>query len=131
MKFGLNIERRAAQRLDLAIPIRYKFYLRQKALSSPMLTDNISGTGLGLTIKEPLKKDEKLDVHIYFPDDPKPVISTSRVIWCKRMGEKKDAYFKVGMKHVRIKPPDRERFVFLFCETMLNYFLVSSKRSGK
>jgi len=116
-------ERRKAQRLNIAVPMRYRLYLKKRALSQPILTDNISGTGLGLTLTEPLKKNAKLDVHIYFHDDPKPVVSTSRVAWCKKETKKGLRRFKAGIRHVEIAPTDRERFVFLFCETMLNYLL--------
>ena len=126
MKKAHVMERRKAQRLDIPVPIKYGFPLRGRALSGPVLTDNISGTGIGVTLKRPITKDDNLRVLIYFPDDPRPVTSTSRVVWRKRIRGKEGDSFRIGMRHVRIDTKDRDRFVFLFCETMINYFMARS-----
>jgi hypothetical protein len=122
------MERRKAQRLNAHVPIRYSFYLNKRAMSSPIAADNISGTGLGVTLKEPAAKGVKLKVLIYFSDDQRPIASTSRVMWCKKIPKKEGNLFKIGMRHVRIDTKDKDRFVFLFCETMLNYFMAPSRK---
>jgi len=122
-------ERRKAQRLNIPVPIRYYFYAKSKALSKPVTADNISGTGIGITLKQPVTKGARLKALIYFSDNPRPVTSTSRVVWCKKIPGKEGNLFKIGMQHVKIDTKDRDRFVFLFCETMLNYFLASSEKS--
>ena len=63
-----------------------------------------------------------------FPGAPRPIGSTSRVVWCRKISAKGANRFRVGLEHIKIDLKDRDRFVFLFCETMLNYFLASAKK---
>ena len=129
MRKNRGIERRRTQRLDIPIPVRYRLSWNRKDFSEQVLTKNISGGGMCLSLKQPLKAGTKLKMSLYFPSDPVPIESLSEVAWCRRNPLKKKTLFDVGIRHLKIIPKDRERFVFLFCETMVNYFLLPLKIS--
>jgi len=122
-------ERRKAQRLNLSIPVKFKFLSKQKILEETFCRD-ISGGGIKLRLNKPLDKGERLKTLLYFPDDPKPVSAISKVIWCKesQRTRRKETYFDMGLQHVRIVTKDKKRFVFLFCETMIDYFISDKAR---
>ncbi len=122
MNLRFEAGRRKSQRLNIPLRVKYAADPQGHGLVGPVVADNISGRGMSFTLEEPLRKDEKLRMLIYFPDDPKPIGSVSRVVWCKKDDREKRPCFKVGIQHLRIDPDDRERFVFEFCETMVNYF---------
>lgn len=120
-------ERRKAQRLN--IPLRMKYKLRtERGVLEESIVQDISGGGIGLSLDKPLKKGSKLKVLIYFPDDPKPISAESQVVWCRKSRSKRKYTYNIGIKHLRIVPADRERFVFLFCETMINLFALGRWR---
>ena len=116
-------ERRKSQRLDISIKTKYR-QLAKKKLLEEIFTQNISGGGAGLRLAKPLPKGARIKTMLHFPDDPKPITAVSEVIWCKKVKKQKLTYYDTGIRHLKILPKDRERFVFLFCETMINYFIV-------
>lgn len=121
-------ERRKAQRLNIPIQVKYKLLPRKRVLQQTFCQD-ISGKGARLILDSPLKKGDRLKTLLYFPEDSRPVTAFSKIIWCKRnAARKKKAGFETGMQYIRIDPKDRERFVFLFCEMMINYFLQGKLR---
>lgn len=120
-------EKRKAQRLNIRLELKYRYSFKGKILIQEVLTKNISGGGIGLVLDKPLKVGTALKTVLYFPNDPKPVASLSRVVWCRKVPRKYKAGFYVGIRHIKVAAKDRERFVFLFCETMMNYFLISKK----
>lgn len=118
----VSVDRRKAQRLDMPMRIQYKLMSRKKTLQETFCRD-LSGGGVRLTLDHSLKKGSKLITHLYFPEESSPVTAITSVVWCKKiMRENKKPVFDTGMKYIKIIPKDRERFVCLFCETMLNYF---------
>ncbi|GAF99749.1 unnamed protein product, partial [marine sediment metagenome] len=40
----------------------------------------------------------------------------------------KKLHFDVGLQYINISRKDKERFVFLFCETMINYFILEQQK---
>jgi len=115
------MERRRAQRLN--IPLRVKCYLPSggKIITEEVLAKNISGTGIGLSFKRPLNIGSRFKTLFYLPNDQQPISSVSEVVWCKKQIEDGKIYFDVGIEHNKISAKDKEKFVFLFCETMINY----------
>ena len=87
-----------------------------------LITQDVSGGGVGLKVPSPFKKGARLKTLLYFPNEKKPVASLSEVVWCKKSPKTHNYY--AGIRHIKIEPRDRERFVFLFCEMMVNYFLL-------
>lgn len=121
-------ERRKFQRLNISIPVKYKFLPRKKILKE-IFCKNISGGGLKLRLDYPLKKGDRLKTFLYFPGDSTPVTAFSKVTWCRRITQKgRIACYDAGVQHLKIIPKDRQRLVFLFCEMMLDYFLFGKGR---
>lgn len=120
-------ERRKAQRLNIPLQIKYKLLTKKRILEEVFCQD-ISGGGLKLRLKESLTVGQRMEVLLYFPNDPNPVTAKSSVVWCKRrLTKKKGPFFDIGVKHIKINPKDKERFVFLFCEMMINFLLPNLK----
>ncbi len=116
-------ERRKSARLKISIPVKYKLVREKKTLHETFCRD-ISGGGLKLNLDCPMKKGQRLKTLIYFPEAARPITALSKVIWRKRCPSgRKGGAFELGIQHVKIDPKDRERFVYLFCEMMLSYFL--------
>lgn len=113
-------ERRKAQRLEIPLAVKYKI-LPHKRIVLGAVTQDVSGGGVSLKSNVPFKKGQQLKVLVYLPGDPKPVTSMSEVVWSRKAGEGKEAYYKIGVKFMKIVPKDKQRFVFLFCEMMINY----------
>ena len=109
--------------------MQYHFSSKKKTLIEEVFTKDISGGGVGIRLGKPLKVGTRLKTVIYFPNDTRPVSSMSEVVWCRKVSHKGKASFDVGIKHLKIIPRDKERFVYLFCEMMINYFVLSKKIS--
>lgn len=118
------IEKRRTERLKVPLQVEYRFSAKRKTLVERIFANNISGGGIGLILDKPIALGTRLKTLIYFPNDAKPIEIISKVVWCQ---PKTRNSFSIGIKHIRIKPKDRERFIFLFCETMINYFLLPSR----
>ncbi len=115
-------ERRKSERLNLPIKVLYRFFKKRTFIES--ITENISGGGACLKLERPVPKQNKLKISLYFPNDAKPVNAISRVVWCRKITQKGKTYYGVGIRHLKILPRDKERFVFLFCEMMINYLVL-------
>lgn len=117
------IEKRKAQRLDIPIKVKYRLSARDKILRESFC-HNVSGSGMQITSDCPFKKGERLKSLLYFPGERKPVTAMSKIAWCRRSPVRPGRIFDVGIKHVKVYPQDRDRFVFLFCEMMVNYLVL-------
>jgi len=120
-------ERRKTQRLDLPLKIHYK-WLKRKGVLQEIFAQDISGGGMRIRTEKAFRKGQRLKTLLYFPNTSKPIHVTSEVIWCKKRKLRGKTCFDVGVKHVYILPRDRERFVFIFCEAMLNYLIFSLRQ---
>lgn len=121
-------EKRRAQRLNIPIKVKYKLF-RKKRILEEIFTQNISGSGIGIKASKLLVKGSKIRTLLQFPGDSTPIAAVGEVMWCKKVGIKNKPCYDTGIKHIRIIPKDRERFVFLFCEMMIN-FLTLRNNSG-
>ena len=117
-------ERRRAQRIKVHLPIEYHLVVKKRRLIEKIFARDISGGGIGLRLNYPLKPGARLRTLLYFPYDKQPVASVSEVVWCRKCFVRRKACFDIGIKHIKIAARDRQRFVFLFCETMINYFVL-------
>lgn len=121
-------EKRKADRLDINMQVKYHVLPRKKILEETF-SQNVSGNGLQLKVNYPLKKDDRLKTFLYFPNDPKPIRAISKIIWCKKViSKKKKPHFNIGVKHEKILTKDKTRFIFLFCEMMIDYFLIKREK---
>lgn len=119
-------EERKSTRILAGLPIKYEWF-SQKDVLRETLCRNISGGGMMLRVDRPLKVGERLKTLFYFPqDDAKPIGAISEVVWSRKIRTKEGIRFDAGIRHIKIEKRDRERFVFLFCETMIN-FLTADK----
>ncbi len=131
-KYKLTIkksERRKKQRLNIPLKVKYK-WLAKKGILEEVFTRDISGGGMRIRVDKPFKKGGRLKALLYFPEEDKPINVITEVVWCKKRKFKKKNKFDVGIKHVKVAAQDKERFVFLFCETMMN-FLMSALQPDK
>lgn len=82
---------------------------------------DVSGGGVRLRLGYPIGRGKRIDMLMYFPDDPKPVGITARSVWCKeeKMG------FNIGLQYIEFK--DKEKFIMLFCGMMVDYFVLSDR----
>ncbi|MCK9603086.1 MAG: PilZ domain-containing protein [Candidatus Omnitrophica bacterium] len=118
-------ERRMFQRLNIPLHFQYKL-LPHKIILESAFSRDISGGGISFRLGQPLKQGAKLKVLLHFPGETKPVTAVSQVVWCRKSPQEKT--YDIGIKHVKILPMDKERFVFLFCEMMINYSLVTARK---
>ncbi|MFH1771803.1 MAG: PilZ domain-containing protein [Candidatus Omnitrophota bacterium] len=118
-----NGEKRKSQRLNIPLNIKFKGMWGEKSLQE-ITTKDVSGGGMRITSERLLDKGSKIKAQLNFPHQPKPVHLISEVVWCKKKKMRKKIYYEAGIKHIRVAPCDRQRFVFLFCETMLNYLIL-------
>jgi c-di-GMP-binding flagellar brake protein YcgR len=111
------VERRRAEHLHIPLKIKYKI----KGIPGPqeeIPLEDISGLGVRLCLKKPLKINKEVEISIYMSDSPEPIEAVTKVVWCK---EFKKGEFKAGLEFIRIK--DRFRFAELLCKTMLELSL--------
>lgn len=76
-----------------------------------------------MALSQVVKKGDRLNIRLYFPYDKNPVRAVSQVVWCKNKTGGSKSPFEVGIHYLKIRPSDKERFVFLFCEMMVNFFI--------
>jgi len=95
------------------------------------LLNDISGGGMGLHLKHSLKKGQSIEAFIYFSQTPEPVRVNAKVMWCKKMdsAEKEETY-AIGLQYEDFNREEKEKFILLFCETMVNYFTLSDSEMG-
>lgn len=115
-------DKRMASRLNIPLKIEYKLLPKQRILKEVFLED-VSGTGLRVSLDQYLSKGSRLKTLLYFPEEKNPVTAFSEVVWCKKKSADKEKLFDVGMKYIKLDQKDKNRFVFLFCDTMINYFI--------
>lgn len=111
-------EKRKSQRLN-CLKVKYKLLPNGKFFKETSVK-NISGNGISLLLINSLPRGTKIKSSLYFADNPtNPITTINQVIWCKKSAKRKGIYC-VRMKYIHVTPKDRERFIFLFCETMIN-----------
>jgi hypothetical protein len=131
--FTLNrkcVERRKAQRLTIPILMSYKIFPRKKILEETFCQD-ISGNGFRIKTEYPLKQGDRFKTLLHFPFSSEPITATSEVVWCREIAAKGKCArrsYSIGMRYFKIASKDRERFIYLFCELLLNYFLTGKTK---
>ncbi|MBF0485643.1 MAG: PilZ domain-containing protein [Candidatus Omnitrophica bacterium] len=118
-------EKRKAQRLSIPLNVKYT-WVQRKVVMHKTVAQDIGGGGMRIRVKTPLKKHDLLKSFLYFPMASGPVPVVSEVVWCRKKVNKSKVYFEVGLRH-KIARKDMEKFVLLFCETMINH-VISSMR---
>ena len=112
-------DKRKAERFNVPIQVKYK-YLPHKKVLAEAIVQNISGSGIRLKLPHPLHKGKHLKVLLYFPGDRHFITALSEVVWCRKILSGNNACYDLGVRYLKIQSKDRERFVFRFCEMMIN-----------
>jgi c-di-GMP-binding flagellar brake protein YcgR len=123
-------QKRESQRLDVALRVQYGILSGRAKKNGwqETFSHDISGGGIKLRLDFSLEKGNRLDTLIYFPGDSKPVHAIVKVVWCKRMAARnRKIFFDIGTQYMQMKTKDKERFILLFCEMMVDYFVLSEK----
>ena len=117
--------RKNRRRFDrIASPLKIKYTFKgPPSISGMTVLQDVGGGGLSLLLDQNVKKKDFLTVSLYFPEDSRPITALAQVAWCKKMAEKGKNTHKVGLQYFKIVSKDKERFVFNFCELMMNYSL--------
>lgn len=127
-------EKRKTQRLSISLPVRYRILSKKtkKFDWHETFSYDISGGGMRFRLDTPLEKGERIDTLIRFPDDPKPVNIVSEVAWQKKIQTNNNKqHYDIGLQYVKMKPEEKERFSLLFCEMMVDYFVLSEKEKQR
>ncbi len=120
-------ERRKSERLAIPIHLDYAM-LPGKNILYQAMAQNIGGGGAAFRLAHPLLKGARLKVLLYFPGDRRAITAVSEIVWCKKITIHKKDQYDVGIKYLKIIAPDKERFVFLFCELMTNMMTLGRHR---
>lgn len=129
-KQKMYVERRKFTRLAIPMEIRWGYH--SKKLSTVGATaHDVSGGGLCLILDHPIKVGTRLKTALIFPSERRPVTAVSRVMWVHPLHQHGKERFKMGLKYLKIEREDRQRFTFLFCEMMMNYFVLGGGGRGR
>lgn len=110
----LNQERRKFPRIEMEIIVRYKILSTpEKELDAE--TKNISGGGVCLVTRERLELETVVAMEIKFPQVNKPILTTSRVVWCSesKLGPSPAGHmrFDNGIEFTQISEADRQQII--------------------
>ena len=116
----LAFERRKAQRLNIPIKVRYRLKPSEKTIET--VCSNISGTGICLEIDRPIRRGDRPVLNLYLPGCKGGFIRAHcEVAWCKRARAGNNGHdFIAGIRYIKMRKKDRERFVLLYCEMMID-----------
>ncbi|MDD5069441.1 MAG: PilZ domain-containing protein [Candidatus Omnitrophica bacterium] len=119
-------DRRITQRLKLQLKLRYCLIHKRKIIGEAF-TKDLSGGGMRFFSLSPLKTGTIIQSQLFFPNQNKPIEIKNRVIRCKKIVYRKKETYELGLSHIKIEKKDQQRFMFLFCEMMINYFILGEK----
>ncbi|MBL7084588.1 MAG: PilZ domain-containing protein [Candidatus Omnitrophica bacterium] len=89
------------------------------------LSKNISIEGICFTSKQQLKPGANLQLEIFFPSDPEPLLLRGEVKWCWPIEapEGKDSVsFGIGVKLYTLKKTDENRYMRYVLDKMMERF---------
>jgi c-di-GMP-binding flagellar brake protein YcgR len=105
-------ERRKYLRLNALVDVAYnKHQQKPEEGLSLQLSKNISKGGICLIVYEEFKKDDLLDLRIYFPVVKAPIEAVARVAWVSEftIGDKIGKRYDMGIEFIKISDSDREK----------------------
>lgn len=100
-------ERRKFKRFDAYMNVKYKAQ-ETKGLQGSGLSKDLSREGIKVNSNRAIQNGTLLDIEIDIPDDPKPVITTGKVMWA-RPSELADKSFDHGVAFLLMDPVDKFR----------------------
>jgi len=102
-------ERRKFKRFDAYMSVKYKMQ-EPTDCSGVCLSNDLSRDGMKLTTGAKLNKGTLVDLQIDIPDDPKPVYTTSEIVWVRRLKESQHDY-ELGIRFLMMDPVDKFRIL--------------------
>jgi c-di-GMP-binding flagellar brake protein YcgR len=105
-------ERRKYVRLNTLVDVAYNKHTRKpQEESSLRLSKNISKEGICLIVYEEFKKDDLLDLKIYFPNVKTPIDALARVAWVSEfsIGDSIGKRYDVGIEFIKISESDKDK----------------------
>ena len=110
--------------------VTVSFLSRAKHPSPAVTIVNVSINGQGLMFDQPVPKGTRLKVMFAFRGETRPLSVVSQVVWCKPKLVRRHTYWAVGLRHIRIKQQDWERYSLRVFEIMINFFALDQRRSA-
>jgi c-di-GMP-binding flagellar brake protein YcgR len=102
-------EHRRFVRLDTRLQVDYTVLPAEE--SQQAATKDISGSGICLFAREPLKPGEQLQVAMRLPGQEEAVNFTGEVVWCEQYEvigkEERQRSVEVGLRFIEIAPKDQ------------------------
>lgn len=102
-----NKDRRKFKRFDAYMSVKYQV-AGTDVNQGVCLSKDLSREGIKVNSNSHMDKGTMLDLEIHIPDDPKPVITSGRVMW-SRPAEGKNQGFDQGVQFMIMDPVDKFR----------------------
>lgn len=87
--------------------------MRNRAKEVMIWCRDISCKGIGIFASEPLCIKDKVNVLLYFDNDPTPLSVFCNVAWCEMVGQNR---YRAGLEFVNVKLSDYGRLSKLLCK---------------
>jgi c-di-GMP-binding flagellar brake protein YcgR len=103
----MDKEKRKFKRFDAYMSIKYQVpgHAEAKGIS---LSKDLSREGIKLNSNVALKEGTTVDLEINIPDDPKPVVTSGKVMW-SRPSEGQNQGYDQGVRFLMMDPVDKFR----------------------
>ncbi len=115
-----QIDRRAAERVPLEIPVNYTMGLPSETIRATTTSNNLSAGGVSFYIPRMVSPQIVCQVTITLPDHPQPLSFLGRVAWCSKGSAKDRHQYDVG---IAFSPPGTEEDDVTF--DTLHHFIAS------
>ena len=103
----MDKERRKFKRFDAYMSIKYQKPGHKEA-QGVSLSKDLSREGIKINSDAEFQKGETLDLEIVIPDDPKPVVTSGKVMW-SRQAVGRDQGYDQGIHFLIMDPVDKFR----------------------
>lgn len=119
-----SAERRRYARLDVNTKVNFmvkgKKEVSTKNLSA--ISKNISIEGICFTSKNQLKTGDNLQLELFLPAEPEPLLLKGEVKWCRPIDKpegKSPTDFEIGVKLHTLKESDESRYMQYVLDKMM------------
>ena len=103
----MDKDRRKFKRFDAYMSIKYQ-KPGQREGQGVSLSKDLSREGVKINSGIEFHKGDTLDLEISIPDDPKPVVTSGKVMWC-RPAPGRDQGYDQGVRFLVMDPVDKFR----------------------
>ena len=100
-------ERRKFKRFDAYMSVKYQVPGHAEAMGLSLSKD-LSREGIKMNSNLDLKEGTTIDLEINIPDDPKPVVTTGKIMW-SHVSEGQNQGYDQGVRFVMMDPVDKFR----------------------